>query len=171
MKTLLRAAPLAGLLAVPLAVSPDTRLGAQTPLPPAVAPSLAGTWTLAAADALKPDGTRGPDYGSNPAGILVFGGDGRYSLQIYRSDRVKFASGDKLHGTPDEYKGASLGMSCHFGRYRVDAARGTITFEIERASVPNLDGTTQVRPFTLAGGELSWRVPARPSKHKSFRNN
>jgi len=75
---------------------------------------------------------------------------------------MKFSAGDNLHGTLEEYKGVSLGMSCHFGRYRVDTEKGTITFQIERASFPNWDGTTQTRPFTLTGDELSWRVPARP---------
>jgi hypothetical protein len=94
--------------------------------------------------------------------MLTLGADGRYSVQIFRAERTKFASGDKRRGTPDEYKDASLGMSCHFGRYIVDAAKGTITFQIDRASFPNWDGTTQTRPFTLTGDELSWRVPATP---------
>jgi len=125
-------------------------------------PSLVGIWTLTAADNLQLDGTRAHAYGSDPQGILVFGPDGRYTVQIFRADRAKFASGDKAHGTPDEYKNASLGMSCHFGRYSVDATKGTITFQIERASFPNWDGATQTRPFTLTGDELSWRVPATP---------
>lgn len=128
----------------------------------ATAASLAGTWTLTAADDLQSDGSRVHAYGSNPQGILVFGADGRYTIQIFREDRMKFASGDKRHGTPDEYKDASVGMSCHFGHYTVDSTKGTITFKIERASFPNWDGATQTRPFTLKGDDLEWRVPATP---------
>lgn len=135
--------------------------------PPAVPtsaaePSLAGTWTLSAADDLKPDGARVPAYGPEPRGLLTLGTDGRYAVQIFRAARLPFASGDKRRGTPAEYQDAALRMSAHFGRYAVDAARGTITFEIERASFPNWEGTTQTRPFTLTGDELSWRVPATP---------
>ena len=139
-------------------------LTAQISMPSAsgMAPSLMGIWTLTAADNLQQDGTRIHAYGSDPQGILVFGGDGRYTVQIFRAGRMKFVSGDKLRGTLDEYKDASLGMSSHFGRYSVDTAKGTITFQIERASFPNWDGTTQTRPFTLKGDELSWRVPATP---------
>lgn len=139
-------------------------LKAQTPMPAttATASSLVGTWTLTAADDLLPDGTRVHAYGSNPQGLLVFETDGRYTLQIFRDDRMKFASGDKRHGTPDEYKEASLGMSCHFGRYTVDATKGTITFQIDRASFPNWDGAKQTRPFTLKSDELEWHVPATP---------
>lgn len=126
------------------------------------ASTLAGTWMLTAADDIKPDGTRVPAYGPSPHGVLTLGADGRYSVQIFRSERLKFASGDKRRGTLEEYTDASLGMSSHFGRYIVDPAKGTITFQIDRASFPNWDGATQVRPFKLEGDELSWRVPATP---------
>jgi len=75
---------------------------------------------------------------------------------------LKFSSGDKLKGTAEEYKDASLGMSVHFGRYAVDPAKGTISFQIDRASFPNWDDTTQVRTYEMTGDELSWKVPARP---------
>jgi hypothetical protein len=123
--------------------------------------SIIGTWILAAADKQLPDGTRVADYGPNPHGIVIFTADGHYSVQIYRDERLKFASGDKLNGTPEEYKAASLGMSVHFGRYSVDPAKRTISFHIERSSVPNADGTTQIRPYELKGDILSWKVPAR----------
>jgi hypothetical protein len=124
--------------------------------------SIVGTWTLTAADVLKTDGTRTEDYGPRPRGLAVFTADGRYVVEIYRADRLKFASKDRLRGSPEEYKDATLGMSTHFGTYTIDPAKGTITMHITSASFPNLDGTTQVRPFTLAGDELTWRVPPRP---------
>lgn len=125
--------------------------------------ALVGTWTLVAADDLKPDGTRVPAYGRDPQGLFTLATDGHCSVHVFRGERVKFASGDKRQGTPEEYKDASLSMSSHFGRCVVDDAKGTITFNIERASFPNWDGTAQVRPFTLSGDELSWRVPATPT--------
>jgi hypothetical protein len=130
---------------------------AQAPANPFV-----GTWKLVAADKILPDGTRVPDYGTQPHGSAIFTADGYYSVQIYRAERVKFSSGDKLKGTPEEYKDASLSASVHFGRYTADPAKGTITFHIDRASFPNLDDTTQVRAYELKGDTLSWRVPARP---------
>jgi hypothetical protein len=123
---------------------------------------IVGTWTLTAADVIKTDGTRTEDYGPQPRGLAVFTADGRYVVEIYRADRLKFASKDRLRGTPEEYKDASLSISTHFGTYTVDPAKGTITMHITSASFPNLDGTTQVRPFTLVGDQLTWRVPPRP---------
>ena len=125
-------------------------------------PDIAGAWVLTRAEKLLPDGTRVSDYGTNPHGLVIFTADGFYSVQIYRADRLKFASGDKLKGTPEEYKQASLSTSVHFGRYSMDSAKHTITFQIDRSSFPNQDGTTQVRPYEMNGDELSWKVAPRP---------
>ena len=123
---------------------------------------LVGTWALTRADKIIPDGTRKPDYGDNPHGLVIFTTDGHYSVQIYRADRLKFSAGDKLKGTAEEYKEASLSTSVHFGTYSVDSANHTITFQIDRSSFPNQDDTTQVRPYEISGDELSWKVAARP---------
>ena len=134
-------------------------------LPAAVAGaevSLAGTWTLVAADVLHPDGTRGRDYGAAPKGLLLIDARGHYSLQIFKAERPRFASGDKATGTPAEYQAAVLGSSTHTGTVSVEPAAGTLTFKIESASFPNWEGTEQKRTFELNGDELSYRVPARP---------
>jgi hypothetical protein len=122
---------------------------------------IVGTWVLTAADKLLPDGTRVADYGANPHGLCIFTADGHYSLQIYRTDRLKFASGDKFSGTPEEYKDVTLGMSTGFGTYSVDPVKHTITFHRDRNSVPNLDDTTGVDAYERNGDELSWKVAAR----------
>lgn len=124
--------------------------------------SIVGTWALTAADKILPDGARAADYGANPHGLVIFTADGHYSVQIYRADRMKFSSGDKLKGTAEEYKEAALSTSVHFGTYSVDPARHTITFHVNRSSFPNQDDTTQIRPYEMNGDELSWKVAARP---------
>lgn len=135
-------------------------------LTPAIAfaqvPQLVGTWRLVAADVVRPDGRTEADYGSSPRGLAVFTADGQYVVQIYRAERTRFASNDRSRGTPEEYRDASLSQSTHFGAYTVDQEKGTLTFGITSASFPNLDGTTQVRAFTLQGDSLGWRVPPRP---------
>ncbi|QNI36128.1 lipocalin-like domain-containing protein [Edaphobacter albus] len=129
---------------------------------PAQVSSVVGTWVLTAADKQLPDGSRVHDYGDHPHGLVIFTNDGYYSVQIYRSERLKFSSGNKLKGTPEEYKDASLGASVHFGRYTVDPDKHTITFRTDRSAFPNWDDTTRVTPYELKGDELSWKVPARP---------
>lgn len=125
-------------------------------------PDIVGTWTLTRAEKLPPNGTRISDYGENPHGLVIFTADGYYSVEIYRADRLKFSSGDKLKGTPEEYREASLSTSVHFGRYTIDPAKHTITSRIDRSSFPNQDDTTQVRPYEMNGDELSWMVSPRP---------
>jgi Lipocalin-like domain len=124
--------------------------------------SIVGTWVLTGAYKILPNGTRASDYGDNPHGLVIFTSDGHYSVQIYRAERLKFASGDKLRGTAEEYREACLSTSVHFGTYSMDAAGHTITFHIDRSSFPDQDDTTQVRPYEMNGSELSWKVAPRP---------
>lgn len=124
--------------------------------------NIVGTWTLTKAEKLLPNGTVVSDYGENPHGLVIFTANGYYSVQIYRAKRLKFSSGDKLKGAPEEYKEAVLSTSVHFGRYTIDRAKRTITFHIDRSSFPNQDDTTQVRPYEMNGDELSWKVKPRP---------
>ena len=121
-----------------------------------------GTWKLVAADKILPDGTRVPDYGTQPHGLAIFAADGHFVIEIFRDVRTKFASNDRAKGTFEEYKDASLSASCSFGTYSVDPASSKVTMKIDRATFPNIDDTTQVRTYELRGDTLSWRVPARP---------
>jgi len=124
--------------------------------------SIVGTWVVTGAYKILPNGTRASDYGNNPHGLVIFTSDGHYAVQIYRAERLKFASGDKFKGTAEEYKEACLSTSVHFGTYSVDPVQHTITFHVDRASFPNEDDTTQVRPYAMSGSELSWKVAPRP---------
>lgn len=123
---------------------------------------LRGTWELAAADRILPGGERRLDYGNAPSGRLIVDSHGRYSLQIFKAERLRFASGDKARGSADEYASAALGSSTHYGTIVVDAERHTLTFRIEGASFPNWEGATQQREYTLDDGVLTYRVPPRP---------
>ncbi len=136
-------------------------LGVSTPGAGAAAPAdpLEGTWTLVRVDNLMPDGSRIELYGPSPQGLLIFDGHGRYSLQILRAGRPKFAANDKSKGTPEENAAAVMGSNSHFGRYRVDVSKLTIAFVIDHASFPNWEGTKQVRTFELRGDHLIYRVP------------
>ena len=117
---------------------------------------LVGTWTYASVDTVNPDGSRVPMYGPNPQGLASFDSNGRYILLTARSGQPKFASNNRMEGTPEEYKAVVQGMIAHFGRYTVNETDKTITFHIETSSFPNWNGAEQKRPFTLTGDELKW---------------
>lgn len=121
---------------------------------------LMGTWTLVLVDNVLPDGSRVRLYGAEPQGLLMFDGKGRYSLQILRAGRARFASSDKNQGTPEENQATVRGTNSHFGRYAVNEAEHTLTFHIDHASFPNWEGTEQRRAFALTGDELKYSVPA-----------
>jgi hypothetical protein len=150
----------AGILGVALLI---TAPAASTPRAAPVASPLAGTWTLVAADVLHAEGTRAGDYGVAPKGLMMIDAAGHYSLQIFKSERPRFTSGDKFAGTETEYKAAVLGSSTHDGSISIDPAGGTLTFKIDAASFPNWEGTAQTRRYELNGDELSYRVPPRPN--------
>ena len=146
---------------------PGRRLGAGLALVLSLAgtaataaePSLAGTWTLTAADRLKPDGARARDYGEHPKGRLIIDAQGRYSLQIFDGDRPRVASGDKRTATPEENASAVLGSSTHYGTVAIDAAAHVLVFRIEGASFANWEGTEQRRKYVLTADTLSYQVP------------
>lgn len=124
--------------------------------------SLAGTWTLVAADVLHPDGSRSHDYGEAPKGLLLIDRAGHYSLQLYRTDRARFANASKAKASAQEYRAAVMGASTHYGTVAVDPGRHQLVFHIQGASFPNWEGQEQRRAFELHGDTLSYRVPPRP---------
>lgn len=148
------AACLAAALTAPGAAMADaTAAGAPFPL--------AGSWTLVSADVLRADGSRAHDYGETPRGRLQIDSQGRYSLQIYQSERPLYATGDKKTGTAAEYQAAALGTSAHFGIIAIDTDAQTLAFHIESSAFKNWEGSVQQRRYELHGDELSYRVPPR----------
>ena len=99
-------------------------------------------------------------YGSDPQGIAIFDASGRYALINARSELPQFASGNRMDGSPEEYKAISQGSIAHFGRYTVNDADMTITFHIETSTFPNWNGVVQKRPFRIKGNDLEWTTPA-----------
>src|SRR6478609_795394 len=136
-------------------------LGARDAQAPTSVFPLQGTWTLVAADKRLPDGTTTRDYGERPKGRLVIDAKGRYSLQIFKSERLRFASDDKAGGSVDEFKSAIMGSSTHYGTLTIDEAAGLLVFSIEGSSFPNWEGTIQKRQYTLEGPQLRYKVPPR----------
>ncbi|MCD9087097.1 lipocalin-like domain-containing protein [Stenotrophomonas sp. SY1] len=122
---------------------------------------LQGVWTLVAADKVLQTGETTRDYGERPKGRLIVDATGRYSLQIFKSERVRFASENKSDGSADEMRSAVMGSSTHYGTMTIDDRAGILVFSIEGSSFPNWEGTIQRRQYTLDGSELRYKVPPR----------
>ena len=105
----------------------------------------------------NPSGSRVQMYGHNPQGLAVFDSNGHYILLTARTGQPKFASNNRMEGTPEEYKAVVQGMIADFGRYIVnETERDRLAFHIEISTFPNWNGIEQKRPVTVRGDELKW---------------
>jgi hypothetical protein len=78
-----------------------------------------------------------------------------------RPGRPKFASNNRLQGTPEENKAAQEGAVAHFGTWTLDEANKTVVLRIESAVYPNQEGTEAKRTLSnLTADELKWVNPA-----------
>jgi hypothetical protein len=91
---------------------------------------LVGAWAYVSSTARLPDGS--PLWGANPKGLMIFSENGSFSLQIFRSDRPKFASKNRMQGTPEENAVTLQGSLAYFGTYSVNEAEKIITTVVDR---------------------------------------
>ena len=66
------------------------------------AQDMIGSWALVANVNIREDGTRVDVYGADPKGIQIFDSRGRFALITTRPDLPRFASKNRLTGTPEE---------------------------------------------------------------------
>jgi hypothetical protein len=114
-----------------------------------------GTWTLVSIRYVRPDGAAIEPFGPNVKGMLVFDGT-RFATQAIAANLPKFASNNRMVGTPQEYQAISHGVVAYFGTYTVNEADHMLTLHIERSSFPNWEATDQQRKFDFVGDELRY---------------
>ena len=118
---------------------------------------LVGTWMLVSNTGSNP-GVR--TFSAND-GVAIFEANGRFSVQLVRSDLPKFTSNNRDTGTADENKTIVQGSITYFGTYSVTEADSTVTLHVERSSFPNWNATDQKRVVTLlTAQELKYTNPA-----------
>lgn len=118
-----------------------------------------GAWSYVSSTAKAPDGS--PFWGQNPKGLFILTEDGHFSWQVFRSDRPKFASNNRLNATADELKANNQGSLAYFGTYSVDEVSKTITFTTEASTYPNNEGEVLKRIITkLTPDEFVYANPA-----------
>ncbi|MGH6684262.1 MAG: lipocalin-like domain-containing protein [Pseudolabrys sp.] len=130
--------------------------GAAGRAPKSARDQFVGTWTLVSIYYVHSDGRKIEPFGPNAKGMLVFDAAGHFATQVMSADRPKFASNNRMIGTPEEYKATSHGVVAYFGSYSVNDAAGVVTLHIERSSFPNWDGTEQKRSFSFVNDELRY---------------
>jgi Lipocalin-like domain len=120
-----------------------------------------GTWTLVSIT-LEQEGKKTDFYGPNPRGQVTYDADGHFSLIITRSDLPKFASNNRVAGTPEENKAIVQGSIAYFGTYSVSEADKIISSHIENCTFPNWNGIDRKTSFNISGDELSTTVVSGP---------
>lgn len=118
------------------------------------AKDLVGTWQFTVNETTNKDGSKFDTYGKDPKGTVMFDAGGHFSLFIAKPDPLKFASNNRLDGTPEEYKAAVHNAIAYYGTYKVDEKTKTISWSIDASTFPNWYGVTQDRQFSVNGDEL-----------------
>jgi hypothetical protein len=106
---------------------------------------IVGAWDFVVAEITGADGKKSFPFGETPKGILIFTPDGRFAQIHVASDVPKFASGNRLTGTAEEYAAINRRSLSVFGTYAVDEEKKTVTFRIVSSTFPNWEGEAQTR--------------------------
>lgn len=122
-------------------------------------PSIIGAWRLIAFEFRKPDGTVIHPFGRQARGSILYTETGRYSAQLVRSDRPRFAVSDQMRGTIGEIEASFKGCISYFGSYELNLQDGLVVHHVEGALFPNMEGADQVRAFELSAGRLQLKTP------------
>lgn len=118
---------------------------------------IVGAWTIVSTKFKFPDGKTVDTLGPNSRGILILDASGRMAFMQMRDSLPKFASNNRMKGTPEEYTAVGQGSLAYFGTYTINEAQRTFTVHYEGATFPNFDGTDSKRTIAaLTADELTF---------------
>ena len=126
----------------------------RTDLPPIVC-----TWKLISCQFRKDDGDVVYPFGEHPGGSLIYTDSGQFSIQVMRTDRPHFASGDQMTGTPDEIEKNYKGTVSYFGAYEFNKEQGFVVHNVKGSLFPNWEGQAQKRFFEITENRLKLFTP------------
>ena len=115
---------------------------------------LVGAWKLITFEFRKEDGEVIYPFGAEAQGTIIYTESGRYSGQLMRKDRPRFAIADQMKGTTEEIEFTYKGSISYFGTYEVDPENKVINHYVEGSLFPNMEGSNQRRSFELTKDKL-----------------
>ena len=121
---------------------------------------IVGAWELISFKIQKENGEVIYPFGKNALGLIVYTDSGRFSVQVMRCDRPKFASGDQMKGTTEEIKANYEGYISYYGSYEFDKENGFIIHHVEGSLFPNWEGLGLKRFFKLSRNRLTLTATA-----------
>ena len=115
---------------------------------------LINTWQLESFELRREDGTIVYPFGKDPIGRLIYTDAGHFAVQLMKRERIVFASGDQLRGTPTEIEASFQSVVAYYGRYSFDELGHTVTHEVEGSLFPNWIGQSLKRRATFETDRL-----------------
>jgi len=121
--------------------------------------SIIGTWKLVTFEFRKEDNSIIYPFGAEARGSVIYTESGRFSGQLMRIDRPKFAIPDQMKGTSEEIEASYKGSISYFGTYDIDTDHGMVHHFVEGSIFPNMEGTQQKRFYELNENQLTLTTP------------
>jgi hypothetical protein len=123
--------------------------------------TLVGTWLQVSLDTVSAQGTRRPLYGENAKGMIIYTGDGYFTLVQASIDLPKLKSGLPSKATPEEAKAVIANSIAYFGKYSLDETSMVLSLDIQASTFANLtDNPSEKRNITsLNDSELEFNRP------------
>lgn len=121
--------------------------------------AIIGAWKLVTFEFRKDDGSVIYPFGAEARGSVIYTESGRFSGQLMRIDRPKFAISDQMKGTSAEIEASYKGSISYFGTYEVDTDNGVVNHFVEGSIFPNMEGTQQKRFYELNENQLTLKTP------------
>ena len=120
---------------------------------------LVGAWRLITFEFRRDDGSVIYPFGETARGSIIYTESGRYSAQLMRRDRPRFAVADQMQGTADEIEASYKGWISYFGAYELDLENNLIIHHVEGSLFPNMEGTKQFRLFEVSDNRMKLTTP------------
>jgi hypothetical protein len=143
-------------LVILLGVAMSGPLNAQQP---GLRDQIVGTWS-AVSQYVDQDGRKIEPFGANPKGMATYDNNGRFIFVLQRATLAKFASANRMAGTPEENKAIVQGSIAYFGRYSINEEERKISLHYDGSTYPNWDGEDQMRSIAISGDEMTIISPA-----------
>ena len=106
--------------------------------------NVVGTWNLISAY-MNNHGTRIDILGQHPGGMVIFTEDLHFIVVLNNPDIPKFVSGDRLKGTPEEYKTAVTNSLGVYGTYTIDEHGDFLEQHVLGSTFQNMNGSSRGR--------------------------
>jgi Lipocalin-like domain len=126
---------------------------------------LVGAWTLVAVTSEMDDGSKGEPFGPSAKGIIIFSGDGHFSLFQSRADLPKIAANDRAKAVPEEAQAIVANSIAYYGNYTVDEGTKEMVVNLAASTYPNVAAIpNQKRMITvLTSDVLEFDNPRTPN--------